>query len=463
MKVHNSPNVKCLGCSGKASPQMRHRISLRAAHSWSLASAGPTVVALSVHPGSAAPNNLPESSMIAWPPRLPFRAWATGMLLLAVAACGGDGQTNPVDIAEVTVEPDAVVLDDAGQSRQLTVTVLNTDGDTIDNPSLEWRSSNAQVATVNATGLVVARAGGTAEVTATSGAVSDTATVIVRAFDIVLTYLTPLTTSQRAAFEAARDRWESIVVGDLPDVNNDLPANQCGSNPATSGPFDDLTIFVTVTAIDGPGATLGQAGPCFIRVPGDLTVIGLMEFDEEDVEIIEGEGLLDEVVLHEMGHVLGFGTLWDTEDFNLLRNPSERDSLPPCDPPLVDTHFVGPQAIAAFNAAGGADYSGAKVPVMNEGCVGTVNSHWRDAVFGAELMTGFINDGANPLSAISVAAMRDITYTVSVAGADPYTVNVNPGLRVAGPRRGRQMVNDLIRDPIRRIDTNGRVVDMIRP
>jgi hypothetical protein len=377
-------------------------------------------------------------------------------LLFVVAACGGDGRTGP-GIAQITVEPDTVVLDDAGQSRQLTVTVLDIDGDSVDSPSLQWRSSNPEVATVNATGLVVARAGGTAEVTATSGAVSDTATVTVKAFDIVLTYLTPLTNSQRAAFETARNRWESLIVGDLPAVNNDLPPNACGSNPATSGPFDDLTIFVEVKSIDGVGSTLGQAGPCFVRVPGDLTVIGRMEFDEDDLEIIEGEGLLDEVVLHEMGHVLGFGTLWAPDVFDLLRNPSDT-----IQPPLVDTHFAGPQAIAAFNAAGGMTYSGAKVPVANEGAAGTVNSHWRESIFDAELMTGFINPGANPLSAISVAAMRDITYTVSVADVDPFTININPAVRVAGPRRGRQMVNDIITDPIRRIDLNGRIVGMIR-
>jgi hypothetical protein len=161
-------------------------------------------------------------------------------------------------------------------------------------------------------------------------------------------------------------------------------------------------------------------------------------------------------VLHEMGHVLGFGTLWGPTSFDLLRDPSSPDP----DPPLIDTHFIGARAIAAFNAAGGASYSGAKVPVMNDGGEGTVNSHWRDAVFGAELMTGFINSGANPLSAVSVAAMQDITYTVSTDLADPYTIN--PGIRVAGPRRGRPMLNDVIRDPIRRVDSNGRIVGIIR-
>ena len=378
------------------------------------------------------------------------------MLLLALGACGGDGRTKPVDIADITLAPQTVVMQAVGQSSQITVTALDSDGDPVANPALNWTSSDPDVVTVNGSGRVTAQAFGSAEVTAASGTVSDKVTVSVRGFDITLTYLTPLTDSQRDAFETARDRWESIVVGDLPDVGEDLPANECGPNPATAGPFDDLTIFVVVMAIDGPDGTLGQAGPCFVRVPGNLTVIGRMEFDEDDMQIIEDEGLLDEVVLHEMGHVLGFGTLWGPNGFNLLRNPSQANP----DPPLADTHFDGARAIAAFNAAGGDDYSGAKVPVMNVGDTGTVNSHWRDAVFSNELMTGFINSGANPLSAISVAAMGDITYTVSGEGADPFTIN--PALRVAGPRRGRQMVNDIIKDPIRQIDVNGRIVGVIR-
>jgi Leishmanolysin/Bacterial Ig-like domain (group 2) len=395
--------------------------------------------------------------MIAWPPCHSLRVLVLGMLLLAPAACGGDGRTDPVDIAEITLEPESVVLEEPGRSRQLTATALDTQGNPVDDPPLNWTSSDPEIVTVSATGLLRAQGFGNAEVTAAFGAVSATATVSVKRFSIVLTYLSPLTNSQLAAFEAARDRWESLIIGDLPDVNQNVPPNECGNNPATSGPFDDLLIFVTVKHIDNVGGTLGQAGPCFVRVPGDLTVIGRMEFDEDDLEIIENEGLLQATVLHEMGHVLGFGTLWRPEVFDLLRDSSVANAVPP----LPDTHFIGPQAIAAFNASGGSSYTGAKVPVENDGEAGTVNAHWRESVFGNELMTGFVDAGSNPLSVISVRAMQDITYSVSVAGADAFTFN--PALRVAGSQRGRWMVNDIIRDPIRRIDVNGNIVGVIHP
>jgi hypothetical protein len=273
-------------------------------------------------------------------------------------------------------------------------------------------------------------------------------TAEVGGYDITVRYLGEYTSEQLLAFAQAELRWEAIVTGDLPDVNDNLSANQCGNNPAVSGPFDDLTIFVTIEAIDGPGDVLGQAGPCFIRVPGDLTVIGRMQFDVDDIELLEDEGSLQAVILHEIG------TLWT--ELGLLQNPSQPDP----DPPLADTHFTGADAIAAFNAAGGTDYTGAKVPVMNVGGAGTVNSHWRDGVFDPELMTGFLNAGTNPLSAVTVASLGDLGYTVDLSQADPFTLN--PAFRMAGPRRGRTMVNDIISDPIRRVDASGRVVGVIR-
>ncbi|MEY9156351.1 leishmanolysin [Bradyrhizobium japonicum] len=44
------------------------------------------------------------------------------------------------------------------------------------------------------------------------------------------------------------------------------------------------------------------------------------------------------------------------------------------------------------------------VPVENTGGEGTVDSHWRDTVFGAELMTGFVNQGGNPMSRVTKLA-----------------------------------------------------------
>jgi hypothetical protein len=39
-----------------------------------------------------------------------------------------------------------------------------------------------------------------------------------------------------------------------------------------------------------------------------------MSFDTADLDRMEADGCLQDVILHEMGHVLGFGTLWSLMD-----------------------------------------------------------------------------------------------------------------------------------------------------
>ena len=280
-------------------------------------------------------------------------------------------------------------------------------------------------------------------------------------YNITVRYLTEISNPQLLAFAEAELRWETLITGDLDDVNQTLPAGACGDSPETPGPFDDVTIFVTIGPIDGPFGVLGQAGPCFVRVGATtgegLTVIGRMEFDEDDMELLETEGSLNAVILHEMGHVLGFGTLWGPTGFDLLVDPAD-----PNTPAEEDPHFTGAGAIAAFDAAGGTAYvGGAKVPVMDVGGAGTINSHWRDEIFDPEVMTGFLSDGVNPLSAISVRSLEDLGYTVNAGGADPFTLTL-PTIRVAGQRRGRHMVNDIISDPIRGITPGGRMVGVLK-
>jgi Leishmanolysin len=164
------------------------------------------------------------------------------------------------------------------------------------------------------------------------------------------------------------------------------------------------------------------------------------------LDFIEGEGLLEALITHEMGHVLGFGTLWPLQD--LLADAAGDGG--------TDPHFIGAQAIASFDDAGGSSYTeGLKVPVENDGGPGTIDSHWRESIFGTELMTGFIDVGANPLSAISVAALADQGYTVDVAGADPFNLSLS-GLRLAPGKRLR-LVNDVRRLPIKVLDKHGRL------
>lgn len=278
--------------------------------------------------------------------------------------------------------------------------------------------------------------------------------------DIVVRFLGTATAPQLLAFAEAEVRWESVITNDLSDAQAVADAGGCGDgSPAVNEPVDDLLILASVQPIDGPGSVLAQAGPCLIRDEnddgqidiGDFPGMGVMFFDEADLD----NGALGPTVLHEMGHVLGFGVLWDVQ--GLLADPAS--------PPTTgaDPHFTGAQAVTAFNASGGTLYAGKKVPVEDMGGPGTVNKHWRELVFENELMTGFLDAGQpEPLSAITIASFASEGYSVNPSAADAYTLPL-AAARATG-RRGRiELVDDIARTPIRLIAPNGRVTRTIRP
>jgi hypothetical protein len=171
--------------------------------------------------------------------------------------------------------------------------------------------------------------------------------------------------------------------------------------------------------------------------------------------MLEAEGFLSNVILHEMGHVLGFGTLWGAQ--GLLVDPAEGE-IPN---PGADPHFIGSQAIVSFDDVGGTAYvAGAKVPVENTGGPGTADGHWRETVFDRELMTGFIGAGTSPLSVVTLASLADQGYSVDFTKADGYTL----AMELQAFERGRtlKLQGDILRRPIRKVDSRGRVTGMLR-
>jgi len=260
-------------------------------------------------------------------------------------------------------------------------------------------------------------------------------TPIVSQYNIDLEFLTPMTPSQTAAFTSAAARWSSIIVGDLPSDRVVAAPGDCFDNsPAQDEVVDDILIFATVDSIDGPGGILGGASPCWIRDVGSLTLVGGMVFDSADLATLESLGILQAAILHEMGHVLGIGTLWDYVTPSLLVNGG-----------TANPYFNGANGVFRFGLDGGGSYPGTPVPVENQGGPGTADSHWRESVMGAELMTGYVSLTGNPLSTITIGSLADMAYTVSYANADPYTVSpinlrMGPGVTPMLLREGHPAV-----------------------
>lgn len=228
-------------------------------------------------------------------------------------------------------------------------------------------------------------------------------------YKIELRFINPPTADQRQFFETAAAKWQSILVGDVDDASGTIPARSCGNSiptPTFKGTVDDVLIDVLLQPIDGPGAVLGSAGPCLARNADLLTLYGVMFFDTDDLAFLQENDVLDEVIVHEMGHVLGIGTLWNFGR-TLLQGTA------------ADPRFVGPNAIAGFHEVGG---RGATVPVEEDGGPGTRFGHWDDDTFDTELMTGFIGLGESPLSVMTIGSMADLGYEVDNSPADRYQV-----------------------------------------
>lgn len=229
-------------------------------------------------------------------------------------------------------------------------------------------------------------------------------------YAITVRFMGGLTETQRAAFKAAADRWSRVITGDLPPV-------QVGGEV-----IDDLLILAQGQAIDGSGKILGQAGPTRLRPPGIgagrlLPAMGEMTFDSADLADMEAAGTLHDVITHEMGHVIGIGTIWSR--LGLIKGAG-----------TANPRFDGQQAKAEFGTLQGG--GPAPVPVENTGGPGTRDGHWRETVFGSELMTGFVGDAGNPLSRMTVASLRDMGYVVDMAKAEPYALPTAAALAAAG-------------------------------
>jgi hypothetical protein len=219
-------------------------------------------------------------------------------------------------------------------------------------------------------------------------------------FTITVVFTGGLNTAQKNAFKMAADRWSTVIVGDLPDVviNGQL--------------IDDVLIEASGSEIDGPGNILGQAGPTHLRpasagAAAFIPAKGRMQFDTADLASMQQRGTLNDVITHEMGHVLGIGTIWTQK--GLLAGGTTNNPT-----------FTGRNARREYGVLRGTGPTA--VPVENTGGPGTANSHWRDTIFRNELMTGFVAGPPNPLSRLTVASLQDLGYVVDLTKAEPYTL-----------------------------------------
>lgn len=402
---------------------------------------------------------------------------APGAPATIVAFAGGTAQTSLVGF-QTNIRPAVRVLDGGGQPLAgVTVTFAVTGGGGSLTNGTVLTNANG-VAQVGSWTVGPAPAANTLDASVAGAGITGnpmtfTANAQIGQYNIVIQNIGPaFSPAVQAAFDAATAFWQNAIFGDQSDVPINSPAGQCApGQPAINQTVDDLLILARFDSIDGPSQVLGSAGPCLVRTSNRLTIMGSMRFDTADVAGLIANNTLNAVIRHEMGHVLGFGTLFGPPGNTILtctQNPSSAGNV-------MDTYFNCARALSAFDSIGGSSYTGGqKVPLENcgptspAGCgSGTFNSHWREPTFFNELMTGYLNSSApsNPASILTIAAMEDIGYLVNYAAAEAYSrVFSSPSLlRTADLSTLVDLSRDGLAIPIYHVDANGRITGVSMP
>ncbi len=240
-------------------------------------------------------------------------------------------------------------------------------------------------------------------------------------FNIELNYTGPA--QFQSAFDAAEATWESVITGWIDGIN--IVSDNGGNSFYNIGDnLSSVFIDANLAPDDGVGGTLGSAGPNQFVNDGFrwLASHGAMNFDSADIQNLANSGSLEDVILHEMGHVLGIGTLWTTN--NLYNSGTGQ--------------YTGANALAQYQTE--FNNSATFVPVELGGGGGTANGHWDEGYvisagdtvldqngltvidpnnvnFGrsrtAALMTGVLDSGADTfISATTLGSFQDLGYSV---------------------------------------------------
>jgi len=204
------------------------------------------------------------------------------------------------------------------------------------------------------------------------------------------------TASQVALLETSASVWEQLITGYQSGIT-----------------LTGVSIEAYAVPFDGVGNTFAEAGPVDLVFQQGLflTTTGFMEFDIADLGILEAAGTLQSVMVHEIAHVLGFGTLWSLNGLYVEGSGQ----------------YTGSAGVAAYRSefVPGASF----VPVELGGGAATRDLHWNEVDgglsntgitdslgrdFGDEIMTGWT--GPTPanryISQTTLRSFEDLGFTV---------------------------------------------------
>ena len=324
----------------------------------------------------------------------------------------------PAVIGRVKLIPGVLDMG-VGHTIATQASAFSVDGQPLTRRTYTYAIDNPSVASVTSTGIVTGKAPGTTTLKVATGSGSVDVPVSVAqlgaaGFAIDLRFVGNVSSAVRQAAMQAAVRWEQVISAPLIPYHIITNAGDCGKGiPAVDTTETSMMIIVQADSIDGRANTVGLGGPCVIRDDSpQLTALGTLTIDTADAAGLAQQNILVATLTHEMGHILGIGTLWSLPSYTGLAT-----GLGGSDP-----EFTGRAGRAASALLGFTADSSLGVPIENTGGSGTADAHWRATVFGHELMTGTIHSGLNPLSLVTIEALADFGYHVVPEAADDFNV-----------------------------------------
>ena len=226
-------------------------------------------------------------------------------------------------------------------------------------------------------------------------------------FDIELHFVAEFSPGHQALIEEAAEVWEAVISEGIPNVAFETRPFDSSEHDwfethrrwlgdlVVREEIDDVRLYVGRLPDDA--GVLGTGGPIYVRQTY-LPILGFIRFHEDSFT-----HHLKDVAVHEIAHALGFNVfVWYGLDLVDIEDP--------------DPHFKGMAARSAFDVEGGWKYEGKKVPLAPD------FTHWRESVFGDEVMTPYLDWDNGIFSATTLHSMGDIGYRVDPSQSQAFSL-----------------------------------------
>lgn len=171
------------------------------------------------------------------------------------------------------------------------------------------------------------------------------------------------------------------------------------------------------------GNTIATAGPKYLDA-NNRPYIGVVHLCiSKALSMMDEQAYYEVVVLHEMMHALGYGTIFDYMT-NMVEKTTVND--------IEFQQIVTPKVVQTAKKHFGCDIMTGAL-LENDGGNGTANSHWEMTLYSGELMVGWISSTKpNKLTNMTLSWLEDTgLYEVDYSAAEELTYGKNEGCNMA--------------------------------